>query len=436
MISVDRIGHADPCLAWRPGDAHLRDEVCLADDWPVPGDVRGSFAICEPRDGRLRIARDPLGIAKLFWGVLDDRLIVGSLPSHLVAAGVAFRDIRAVPPGFGMTRDGGDAPTTTAWTPDDLRPTATLDVDAAARRIRDALSGYLAAVSRSFPEARAYVCMSGGLDSSGIAALVREHFRDVVGVSFDLRRPGGTASADRITADRLARDLHVPLLTVDVTPEELLEPMDDVLVAAADFRDFNVHCALVNWAIAHAIDDARKDGEEALVVTGDLANEYLADYHEETYAGRTFYRLPRIPRPALRDALVRGLDSSHRELGVFGAFGLRVVQPYAAAVDAYLALEPEAFDDERRKATLDRAIFGDAVPDYVYDRKKSRAQVGDDEAGGGVLAACVDRGIDEDWLRGRFAALHRIEDFAELNRFVRAGRYRAAVPPMLSGDTP
>ena len=430
MIAIERIGYRDPCLAWVPGEARLRDEAALTADWPVPARTRGAFAAIEPHDGRLRVARDPLGIAKLFWGRCGERLVVASLPSHLVSAGVAFRDIRAVPPGFGMCDDSGE-PRTRALAPDDLRPAATVEVGEAGRRIRDALDGYLAALARSRPAARAYVCMSGGLDSSGIAALVRAHLRDVVGVSFDLRRNSGRASADRRTAEKLARDLQVPLLTVDVTVSELLEPIDDVLVACADFRDFNVHCALVNWAIARGIDGAAAEDEDAIVVTGDLANELLADYHEETYRGQTHYRLPRIPRPALRDALVRGLDSSHRELGVFGAFDLDCVQPYSAAVDHYLALEPSAFDDEQRKARLDRAIFGEAVPSYVYDRKKSRAQVGDDETGGGVLAACIDRGIDDAWLRDRFAALHGVGDSGDLNRFVRAGRYRAEPPPMV-----
>ena len=429
MIALERVGRADPCLAWLPGDRKLRDAVALTAEWPVPRRVRGPFAVCEPHDGRLRVARDPLGLAKLFWGRCGERLVVSSLPSHVVSAGVAFRDVRAVPPGFGLAADDG-TPGTRALTPDDLRPRETLETGEAGRRIRDALDGYLAALARSRPSARAYVCMSGGLDSSGIAALVRAHVRDVVGVSFDLRREGHRASADRRTAERLARDLQVPLLTVDVTVAELLEPIDHVLVACADFRDFNVHCALVNWALAGAIDAASPEDEDAIVVTGDLANEYLADYHEESYRGQTYYRLPRIPRPALRDTLVRGLDSSHRELGPFGAFDLDTVQPYAAAVDAYLALHPSAFDDERRKATLDRAIFGDAVPEYVYERKKSRAQVGDDETGGGVLAACIDRGIDDAWLRARFAELHGVGDATELQRFVRAGRYRAEPPPM------
>jgi hypothetical protein len=54
--------------------------------------------------------------------------------------------------------------------------------------------------------------------------------------------------------------------------------------------------------------------------------------------------------------------------------------------------------------------------------------VGSAETGGGVLAACVDRGIDAAWLKRRFAKLHETDDQAALARFMRAGRYRTAIP--------
>ena len=78
------------------------------------------------------------------------------------------------------------------------------------------------------------------------------------------------------------------------------------------------------------------DGPPPLVFTGDLANEYLVDYHAETYRGETYYALPRLEPGALRSLLVRGLDTCHREVGVFQAWGQRLIQPYAVAVDPYM----------------------------------------------------------------------------------------------------
>jgi hypothetical protein len=144
----------------------------------------------------------------------------------------------------------------------------------------------------------------------------------------------------------------------------------------------------------------------------------------------TYYELPRLPAAALRTSLVRGLDSCHREVGVFAAWGLSVVQPYAVAVDAYLALDSDFLGREERKQQLCREIFGDLLPEYVYSRPKVRAQAGSPELGGGVLAACVDRGYDAAWLRRRFASLHDVADPSTLDRFLRAGLYRTAVPSL------
>jgi len=302
-----------------------------------------------------------------------------------------------------------------------------VEVETAAKSIRATLDRYLSALAATYPQARAFVCLSGGLDSTGIAALVREHFRDTVAVSFDLQRPDGGVSEDRRVAERLARDLGLPLLAADATERQLFEMLDTVLLEGIDWRDFNVHAGLVNAILAQAIDSAVKD-RPSLVFTGDLANEFLADYEPEHYRGATYYRLPRLSPAALRDSLVRGLDTSHREIGVFAAWNLSVVQPYAVAVDDYLALSDSFLRTEDPKRQLCRAIFQDLVPDYIFSRAKVRAQVGNPETGGGVLAACVDRGFDGNWLQRRFATLHGVTDPAVLGRFIRAGRYHTGVP--------
>jgi asparagine synthetase B (glutamine-hydrolysing) len=256
--------------------------------------------------------------------------------------------------------------------------------------------------------------------------LVHEHFADAVAVSFALARPG-PASDDRVTAARLARELGMPLLETTVSAEALLAPLDTVLVEGIDWRDFNVHAALVNAALAAGIAQAASDSR-VIVFTGDLANELLVDYQPERYRGVTYYELPRLEPMALRASLVRGLDTCHREIGIFAAWGLPLAQPYAVAVDAYLSLPGDFLRVADRKERLCRAIFGELLPAYVYSRPKARAQVGSAAVDGSVLALCVDRGIDADSLRSRFAELHEVTDPTDLDRFIRAGRYRAGVP--------
>lgn len=428
--TVRVLGPLAPDFAW-DGTRLYGD---LGPGGPVPLGLRGAAASVRPGDaGRWRLLRDPLGLNKLFWSRdAAGAVVVAANPQRLVRAGHPFSAVRSLPRGCVVDLDPAGAEASHSlvpegwFSPQDEAP----QLEAIAAALRSSVSGYLAAVAAAHPGTRAYVCLSGGLDSSGIAALAREHFGDLVAVSFDLQRPGRRASEDRLAAERLCRDLDLPLLTATATQDDLLAHLDTVLVEGIDWRDFNVHAALVNAVLAVAIEEsAARDGVRPLVLTGDLANEFLADYHPERYRDTTYYALPRLQADVLRASLVRGLDTSHREVGVFGAWGLPVVQPYAAAVDAYLALPTAFLAQEGHKQHLCRSAFGTLLPGYIYDRPKTRAQVGDPEVGG-VLAACVDNGVDGAWLRQRFAALHGVDDPRDLDRFMRAGVYRSAVPTL------
>ncbi len=435
--SVRVLGRLDPNFAWDGNRIYDRSDFRPETSPPV--DLRGAAASVEAGlSGAWRFLRDPLGINKLFWAAdAEGDILVAARPYLLVEAGRRFEEIRAIPSGSVVDLiPGRSSPEEYSLAPDSwsvAREPLGVDVEAVAKRIRSTLDSYLAALATTFPRAEVFVCLSGGLDSTGVAVLVREHFRNAVAVSFDLRRPDGRLSEDRQVADRLARDLGLPLLEANATEEQLFELLDTVLMEGIDWRDFNVHTGLVNAVLARAIDGAVTD-RQAVVFTGDLANEFLADYEPEQYRGATYYRLPRLSPAALRDSLVRGLDTCHREIGVFAAWNLPVVQPYAVAVDEYLMLGDDFLRSEDRKRRLCRAIFGDLVPDYVFSRAKVRAQVGNPDTGGGVLAACVDRGIDGNWLRRRFATLHDVADPAALNSFIRAGRYSAAVPSLQDNE--
>jgi asparagine synthetase B (glutamine-hydrolysing) len=403
------------------------------DFYPGAGDLRGlrgaAASVCGSPATGWRVVRDPLGINKLFW-VRDERgeCCLAARPRVLVDAGHRLADVMSVPPGtvvdVGPSNAAHESLVPASWFA--AREHEVHSLEALGGGIRSAITRYLSTIATQLRPDAVYVCLSGGLDSSGIAAMASEIFPSTIAVSFDIKRRGHDPSDDRLAAERVAADLGLTMLDVSVTEDELLDHMDTVLAEGVDWRDFNVHAGLVNAALAAGI-AAAGGSRESVVLTGDLANEFLVDYEAESYRGRTYYRLPRLePRP-LRTWLVRGLDSCNREVGVFSAFGLRVVQPYAVAVDEYMSVGSELLERVDRKNVLDRIVFGSLIPEHVYSRKKVRAQVGSEEVGG-VLAVCLDRAIDQAWLRRRFARLHGVADERELDRFMRAGRYRSAVP--------
>jgi asparagine synthetase B (glutamine-hydrolysing) len=431
MSDLRVVGPLDRNFAWI--ESRLAGPELCEPGAPVPAAIRGAYAGVGAVPPRYRLVRDPLGLNKLFWAATaDGSILVAARPRRLVEAGCPLDAVRAVPAGVVVDLDFSTraAQVVRLAAPVEAPADASAPtVEQAAEGIRHTLDEYLDALSRSSPDTRAFVCLSGGLDSSGVAVLARRHFQDLTAVSFDLRHADGEKSDDRRTAERLARDLALPLLCVTVGADELLDELDRVLVEAIDWRDFNVHAGLVNAALAGGLAAAVPEGPEPrLVLTGDLMNEFLVDYQAETYRDRVYYRLPRLPPAELREALVKGLQTTHREVGPFEARGLPVVQPYAAAAPEYAGLPASFLLEPDRKPRLTRLVAGDAIPSYVFTRGKTRAQVGGADQGRGVLALCVDRGIDERWLRQRFAELHGAADAGSLDRFLRAGRYRCAVP--------
>lgn len=426
------LGPLDATFAW-DGTRLYRDQD-LGPGVTVPQNLRGAASVAAADDqGRWRFLRDPLGVNKLFWGYdSDGTAVVAAKPHTLVTAGIPLAEVFGLTPGCVVDLDPRRYANHGSILPKAWRAPVGTDGDLGqvGAAIRCTLDRYLGALANAHPDAHVFVCLSGGLDSSGIAALARRHFPAITAVSFDMARRNGRASEDRRTAERLCGDLHLPLLSVTTSHSEIFQHLDDVLIDGIDWRDFNVHAGLVNAALASAIEAAVPAAdrlEPRLVLTGDLANEFLADYHPERYAGKTYYSLPRLKGSDLRTSLVRGLATSHREVGIFGACGLSAIQPYAVAADDYLALPHELFDQEDRKQRLCRAIFGESLPGYIYARRKSRAQLGD-SACGGILAVAVDKGIDSAMLRSRFAALHGVADEKQLDGFLRGGLYRTAIP--------
>jgi len=424
--TFELIGSTDPCFGW--------DGTTLAQSLAThrPEATEGAFAGLVHESDRTWLARDPLGLGKLFWATADGVVELANRPERLTARGHQLEQCAALPADtvVSYSHDQGSPAVDPVAVPavGGQLPSAE-PVERIATRIRDAVTDYVAAVLAARP-GPAVVCLSGGLDSSSVAALVREHRDDVVAVTFDLARPRSRRRSDDFSAaEAAARQLGLTLVPAFHTPERLFELLDTVLVAGVDWRDFNVHAGLVNAALAVTIAEVLgPQASAATVFTGDLVNELLADYHSETYRGRTYYRLPRLPLPRLRAALVRGLATSHREIGVFGELGLSVVQPYAVARDDFLRLPESVLGPGPGKSRLYRAMFGDRLPRSSYDRPKTRAQTGSENGDRGVLAVCADAGLDERQLARRFARLHGTDDVAVLTRFLRGGRYRTAIP--------
>ena len=372
-----------------------------------------------------------LGVNKLFFAVGRGGSVDSSNYFHaLVRRGHAPARIWSVPSGH-LVRDLGPkgrpwswrsirrsrSPTTSRrWTPS-CRATP----PASAQR----LEATFQTLGRVLAGRPVYVTLSGGLDSTTVAALARAHIAGLTAITFAVSADRAGDGSDLSYARRVADALAIPLHIVDVSREALVDLLDDVLLYGQDYRDFNVHCGLVNAALGRAIAGmpVAAGGTRPVVLTGDTMNELMSDYTPVQYAAREHYALPRLAAGRLRRFLVSGLDSGDREVGIFARWGIDTVQPYALIPDAYTTLPGGFLEAPGAKQRLAQLVMGERVPSFIYDRPKVRAQVGGSHEVGGTLAAMVDRGIDGAALEQRFRDLVGF-DALDLKRWIRAGVYR------------
>jgi asparagine synthetase B (glutamine-hydrolysing) len=389
--------------------------------------VAGRFAFAEPGgDGRVRLTRDPLGLNKLFYACHESRgVLAGNYVHDLVGAGAPFEAVYSVPAGSRVTLDPQRRTLTTEryFRLADFAPGERAEFDQRIARCREGLESTFAWLAERYAGARVVVCLSGGLDSSLIAATAARYFPGPMAYTYsylDREDPAGP-SADAQVARRTAAHLGLPFRMVEVGPSEVLDALPAALRYGQDFRDFNVHSAVVNVVLARAI-AADGDGRPTVVLTGDLMNELFADYAAVSYRGRAYYELPDLPADLLRMVLLKGMQAGDREVGVFHAAGLEVVQPYAFFFDALLGV-PSGI----AKQDVIAAIAGDALPAEVYTRPKARAQIGDGEVVRGILPLLLDSDRDDRWLAAAFRAEMRVSAPEGLGDFIRSGVYRCAV---------
>jgi Asparagine synthase len=393
----------------------------------------GQYAFAVARGDSVRLARDPIGCNKLFFGINGEgRLVVGNRALQVWRRGVTLAAMVSCPPGHvlevhkGDVRDvgGSDLSATVSDEP--------LSVEEFVTESRAILDRAFAWLASEFKDCRFVVCLSGGLDSSVIASFAANRLSNVAAASFtyldhdDLRRHALGAPADELAVSEdfrcaTAGALEVPLLAVVRPREAVAGAVHSSVQLCQDWRDFNVHCATVNLFLAQDI-RAAFPGERVVVLTGDLMNEYVCDYREEQVGTGIYYKVPRIPMSKRRRYFVRGLDAGDREIGVFSAYGLIACQPFALLAEQYMRIPPAMLEQPDLKWMLNGPLLAPQIVAHV-NRAKTRAQVGGKDFG--TLGIYHQLGIGEAHLRQTWQADFPTEGAQTCDEFIQFGRYKA-----------
>lgn len=309
-----------------------------------PARMRGHFALHRRRGSVHELVRDPLGAHKLFFALDGDEVRSASYLGALVREGLPACRVGSVPSGH-VLRIDPSARRLELERLHELRigggPADGEAISAHARRVAAALEEALSGAGAALPATREVFVTLRGLDGAVIAALARARFARVVGVALALEEEGPRAlEGPRSAAEALGIEL-VPIVT---SAGALVAHLDEALFSGQDWREQNVHRALASAAIAERLPRG------AVLFTSAGRPELM---------GETGGRLAPSRR---RRWATAGLDAGDPEVGVFARRGVRVVQPYLLAAEAYAAL-PDAFvDAPGASARLVRMAFGDGVP--------------------------------------------------------------------------
>jgi asparagine synthase (glutamine-hydrolysing) len=258
---------------------------------------RGMFAfvVLDRDTGDLFAARDQIGVKPLYWALRDGVFVAASemrtivrhpmLRSRLHLPGVieylAFgyaahdrtivEDVRKLPPGHALTLRDGRVDVREYWdvlpsgAPADDAPPADGSHDAELLRLlEEAVSASLVS------DVPVSLMLSGGLDSSAIAALAARHVdpRELTAYSVSFGLPTDESSA----AARLAGDLGMKHRELLLTEAELRDAFDAWLLG------MDVPSANPTWiAVSHIARAVHSDGVKVLL-SGDGGDELFGGY--------------------------------------------------------------------------------------------------------------------------------------------------------------
>jgi asparagine synthase (glutamine-hydrolysing) len=249
--------------------------------------LRGEFAIViwDARAGRLLAARDRFGVRSLVFAEHDGALWIASETKALFAMGVPaawaedalhqacllqyppvgrtlFRGVRELAPGQLLMADAEGQRVRTWWDCDFPREGAHEAVtrEELAAALEDAVR------VRLHGEGRICVQLSGGVDSSAVAALARPEARACFTVGF--AGVHDESAAAESVARRLGLDWHGVRLDADT-----LAAAFPRAVAHADALVINAHAAA-----KYSLSRAMRDAGYRVVLTGEGADEVFAGY--------------------------------------------------------------------------------------------------------------------------------------------------------------
>lgn len=359
-------------------------------------------------DGReFLAARDLLGIKTLFYGWKQDTLYLASELKSLLAV---TDDVHEFPAGHYM--DGTGAFTRFADLPAKPERFTEADPEQAAAEIRAIIRRSLGSrIDFSHPTGS---LLSGGIDSSVIAYLASQTYRELFGPDIRLKTfaLGVGDSEDLRNAKKVADHIGSDHSEVTVDLSNLLEMLPEVIYHLESFDPSLVRSSVSNFLISRY---ARENGIEVLL---------SGEGGDEVFCGYTY--LKEFPPEEMHTRQMECIGFLHNNASLRldrmnQCNGLRVVAPLISGelLQHSIGLPPEYKLKEENGMKIEKWIFRkafeDAIPREVVWRPKQEFSQGSGSAN--VLPAYFEERISDSDLAKAQAEYPMIRSKEELHYF-------------------
>jgi asparagine synthase (glutamine-hydrolysing) len=338
----------------------------------------GAFTCAIVDDGQVILARDPVGARPLFYWQNDDLLYFSTEMKGLVD--YCQYDVAELPPGYLYDTTAG-LQQFQPYIPDVPDPGD--DIKAAAVILRDLLTE---AVKKRMPGVNA-VSLSGGLDSSIIAAIAKEYnpHLHLFTATID-SAPGPDLENAKLMADFLGMEHHIYRITNR-------EVRDVIVEAIWHLESFDEDC--ISGMISNYYVSKMLKGYSNLALVGEGADELFGGY-------RMVLKNPAVKDADHREELAQKLleiayNTALRRLDRAWMANAVVYQtPYLdAKVIAFSQKIPMAwkiYGEQQIEKYILREAFRDLLPEQIANREKLRFAmgVGTDDVMDSIISEIID----------------------------------------------
>jgi asparagine synthase (glutamine-hydrolysing) len=267
---LERIGHRGPAgsligetpgatvgVAWTAAQSAAKKTMqreLTAIDCGGPGRLASAAGTVEG----VRLARDRVGLAPLYYGKDDGGVLC--FASEVKALLPITRRVKCLSPGHSLTNEEVQA-----YLPPPESRTISSSPRSTAKELHTRLSG---AIQQCITGDEMASWLSGGLDSSVIAALARPHVRRLSTFAAGL-----AGAADLDYARRVAKHIQSKHHEVIVTLEAMLQVLPDVIYHLESFDALLVRSSIMNYLVGKAASDY-----SAATLSGEGGDELFAGY--------------------------------------------------------------------------------------------------------------------------------------------------------------